>query len=191
MRTPERCEASKPNREAVSSPRRAAGAPRGEGDSYWADLTGVSLILHNLRSAHNVGSIFRTADAVGVGKIYLTGYTPAPRDRFGRPNKEIAKTALGAEQYVAWEKLSSLGKLLERLMASSFQLIALEQAKNSVDYRQVKLTGSVAVIVGNEVRGLSKQVLARCDTIAEIPMRGKKESLNVAIATGIFLFSVK
>lgn len=148
----------------------------------------VVLILHNLRSAHNVGAIFRTAEAIGVQKIYLTGYTPAPLDEFKRPNKEISKTALGAEQYVAWEKVVSLPKLLKELSIDNYQLVALEQAKNSLDYRQLKLTAKTAIIVGNEVTGLTPAILKHCDLIAEIPMRGRKESLNVAVATGIALF---
>ncbi|MEK7552865.1 MAG: TrmH family RNA methyltransferase [Patescibacteria group bacterium] len=148
----------------------------------------VCLVLHNLRSAHNVGAIFRTAEAAGVNKIYLTGYTSAPRDRFGRPNQGVMKSALGAEEYVQWEKLSSVGRLLGKLSRAGFQLIALEQAKQSTDYRLVKVSNSTAIIVGNEVSGLSQSILTKCQSVAEIPMRGRKESLNVAVATGIFLF---
>ena len=150
----------------------------------------ICLILHNLRSAQNVGALFRVADAVGVKKIYLTGYTPAPLDRFGWVNRAVAKTALGAENYVAWEKFQSVSKLISKLKANSYKLIALEQSPNSIDYRKVKINSPTAIIVGNEVRGLNPSILKRCDTIAEIPMRGKKESLNVAIATGIFLFQL-
>ena len=82
----------------------------------------ICLILHNLRSAQNVGALFRVADAVGVAKIYLTGYTPTPFDRFGRPNKEVIKTALGAENYVEWEAYKTINSLLKKLVASSFQL---------------------------------------------------------------------
>ena len=148
----------------------------------------VTLILHNLRSAHNVGAIFRTAEAAGVAKIYLTGYTPAPRDRFGRPSKEIAKTALGAEQILPWEKVEEIEKILNQLSASNCQIIALEQDKKSIDYREIKLSDKTALIVGNEVTGIEPEVLAKCDQIAEIPMKGKKESLNVAVATGVALF---
>lgn len=146
------------------------------------------LILHNIRSSHNVGSIFRTADAAGVAKIYLVGYTPAPTDRFGRLVKEIAKTALGAEKSVPWEKYSRISPLFTKFLASSFQLLALEQSAKSIDYRTIKLSGPTAVILGNEVRGLPKKILDQCDLVAEIPMHGKKESLNVSVAAGIFLF---
>lgn len=148
----------------------------------------ICLILHNLRSAQNVGALFRVADAVGVSKIYLTGYTPAPLDRFGRPNKEVAKTALGAENYIEWEVSKSISRLINNLKASSYKLFALEQSKKSVDFRKVKIKGPTAVIAGNEIRGVSKSILDRCDLTAEIPMRGRKESLNVAVAASIVLF---
>jgi len=148
----------------------------------------ICLILHNLRSAQNVGVLFRVADAVGVKKIYLTGYTPAPIDRFGRANRAIAKTALGAEKFVEWIKFQNISKLISKLKTESLQLIALEQSDKSIDYRKIKLTRSAAIVVGNEVRGLNPAILKKCDTIAEIPMRGRKESLNVAVAAGIFLF---
>jgi len=151
----------------------------------------ISLILHNIRSAQNVGAIFRVADAVGmVEKIYLTGYTPAPVDRFGRPSREVVKTALGAENYVKWESFKTINNLLKKLLASSFQLLALEQSDNSVDYRKIKIKNPTAIIVGNEVRGLNPAILKKCDQVAEIPMRGRKESLNAAVACGIFLFQI-
>jgi 23S rRNA (guanosine2251-2'-O)-methyltransferase len=154
-----------------------------------ADVTApLILILHNLRSAHNVGSIFRTAEAVGVEKIFLTGYTPAPCDRFGRLNKEIAKTALGAEKLVPWERRASISLLLSYLKTKTHKLIALEQSPRAVDYREIKLTRPTAVIVGNEVRGLDRRILNQCDLIVEIPMQGRKESLNVSVAAGILLF---
>ncbi len=148
----------------------------------------TSLILHDLRSNHNVGSIFRTADAIGIDKIYLTGYTPAPLDRFGRVNKEIAKTALGAEQSLPWEYVVNIFELIKKLKNESCQLLALEQAENSVDYKAVKLGEATAIIVGNEVKGIDPAILEECDQIVEIPMRGGKESLNVAVASGILLF---
>jgi tRNA G18 (ribose-2'-O)-methylase SpoU len=135
-----------------------------------------------------VGSIFRTADAVGVSKIYLTGYTPAPTDKFGRANKDIAKTALGAEQTIPWEKAEEILTLIEKIKNESYQLIALEQSSSSIDYKKVELKKDAAVIVGNEVLGIDPEILKRCDVIAEIPMHGEKESLNVAVAAGIALF---
>lgn len=146
------------------------------------------LILHNLRSAHNVGAVFRTAEAAGIKKIFLTGYTPAPLDRFGRPNKEITKTALGAEQTIVWKAREDIFALLDELAAAGFQILALEQAKDAVDYRQVSPAAKTALILGNEVSGIAPEILARCDQIIQILMRGKKESLNVAVAAGVVLF---
>ncbi len=148
----------------------------------------VELILHNIRSNHNVGSIFRTADGAGVTKLWLTGYTPAPLDQFKRVNSEIAKTALGAEQSIEWEKRENIITLIKELKNLGYKILALEQADNSVDYKQVKLEGKTVLIVGNEVEGVEGDVLNLCDQIIEIPMHGSKESLNVAVATGVAVF---
>ncbi|MCI0566520.1 TrmH family RNA methyltransferase [bacterium] len=147
------------------------------------------VILHNIRSAHNVGSIFRTADAAGTVKIYLTGYTPAPVDRFGREEKKIAKTALGAEKVVPWEKRAYLPPLIKKLKKGGISVVGVEQWSRGVSYTSLKLQGDAAFIFGSEVGGLSEHVLEECDTVIEIPMRGAKESLNVAVAAGIILFS--
>lgn len=147
-------------------------------------------ILHNVRSLHNVGSIFRTADAAGVGTLYLTGYTPAPIDAFGEVRSEIAKTALGAEKTVVWEKHASIAKVIQQLQRGGFYVVALEQGEGAVDYRKLKPRKHMALVVGNEVRGLSSSVIKKCDAVIDIPMRGKKESLNVAVAFGVALFSL-
>jgi len=149
----------------------------------------VALILHDIRSNHNVGSAFRTADSAGVEKIYLTGYTPAPLDRFGREVKEIAKVALGAEKNVPWEKIS-LEDCFIKLKRNTYEIIAIEQSKNSVDYKKVKPKGNFALLFGNEVGGLSREIQENCDDVAEIPMKGKKESLNVGVAIGVALFRI-
>lgn len=151
-------------------------------------LSELSVILHNIRSAHNVGAIFRTADALGVSQIYLSGYTPLPVDRFDRPRKDIAKAALGAELSVHWEYAVSLDRLIDRLKHESVDLVAIEQDPHAVDYKEVKIKGRTAFLVGSEVEGLSEDVLERCDVIAEIPMHGTKESLNVSVAFGVALF---
>lgn len=148
------------------------------------------LILPDIRSAINVGAIFRTADAVGIDKIYLTGWTPRPTDKFGRIQKDIAKSALGAETWIPWEYKKGIITLLNKLKKDGFKIIAIEQDKRAVDYRQVKIKEKIAIIVGPEVLGLSKKVLDKCDMIAEIPMHGKKESLNVSVACGIALFRI-
>lgn len=146
------------------------------------------LIIDNIRSQHNVGSIFRTADCVGVSHIYLCGTTPTPLDKYGRPVSEIAKTALGAEKSMPYTYAKSTVGIINRLRKEGFEIIAIEQSKNSVDYRKLRMGSKVAFIVGNEVLGVSDKVLKLCDYVAEIPLRGEKESLNVAVATGIALF---
>ncbi len=148
------------------------------------------LILHNIRSAYNVGAVFRTADAVGISKIYLTGYTPAPLDKFGLVRKDIAKTALGAENSIAWEYQKNISTLISNLKKDNVQIVALEQSKKSVDYRKIKIKIKTALILGNEVRGISKQIQDKCDITVEIPMNGKKESLNVSVAGGIAMFEL-
>ncbi len=152
----------------------------------------IFLLLHDIRSAHNVGAMFRTADAAGVEQIFLCGTTPAPIDRFGRPMQEIAKTALGAEQQVAWKKNASATKLLTQFKKDGGRVIALEQDARSVDYKKVKLVSKqpTLFIVGSEVDGLPAKILRHCDVIAEIPMCGAKESLNVSVALGVALFRI-
>ena len=142
------------------------------------------MILHNIRSAYNVGAIFRTADAAGVAKIYLGGYTPAPLDQ------KVIKTSLGAEKSVEWEKCFCAWRLIEGLKSAGIKVVALEQSANSRDYRKFKSQFPLAVVVGNEVRGLSSNILKHCDSIWHIPMRGQKESLNVAVAAGIFFYKI-
>jgi len=148
------------------------------------------LILNDIRSAQNVGAIFRTADAVGINKIYLVGYTPAPLDRFGRKRGDIAKSALGAEETVLWESKKTVLPLINKLKKEKYLIIGIEQDKNSVDYKQVKLQAKNAFILGTEVTGIPKNIIKKCDVIAEIPMRGKKESLNVSVTTGVALFRI-
>ena len=148
------------------------------------------LILPSIRSAINIGAIFRTADAVGVSKIYLTGYSPRPTDKFGRVQKDIAKSALGAETWVSWEYQKTTIPLIRKLKKAGFQIIAIEQDIKSIDYKKIKAPKKVALIVGPEVEGLNKKILKECDKIACIPMYGKKESLNVSVATGVALFRI-
>ena len=148
------------------------------------------LVLPDIRSAINVGAIFRTADAVGVSKIYLTGVTPRPTDRFGRVQKDIHKSALGAETWVPWAYVEELLPLIKDLKKDCYTIIAVEQDENSVDYRKIKAKGNTAIVLGPEVEGLGKKVLKECDIIAEIPMYGQKESLNVSVAAGVALFQM-
>lgn len=152
------------------------------------------VIFHNIRSLFNVGALFRTADAAGVTKLFLTGYTPAPVDLFGKPRFQLAKVSLGAETYVLWEKQYSAVNLIKKLKKQGWEIWAIEQTSNSIPYyRQkadAKKTKKIALIVGNEVRGLSSSILRQCHKILEIPMLGKKESLNVAVAFGIVAFAL-
>ena len=148
------------------------------------------VILHNIRSVENVGAMFRTADAAGVSKIYLCGITPAPFDRFGRKRKDLAKSALGAEEFVKWEQVRSISPLLTKLKKQGFQIIGVEQDEKSIDYRKIKPKAKNVFIMGAEVEGIPKNILKKCDVIAEIPMHGKKESLNVSVAFGIVLFRI-
>lgn len=146
------------------------------------------LILPDIRSAQNVGALFRTADACGVEFVYLVGITPTPIDRFGRVNSAIAKTALGAEQSIHWKQAASLAVLIAQLKKQGIQTVAIEQSDKAVDYKKVKIKKPVAFILGNEVDGLPKRILEKVDIVAQIPMKGMKESLNVSVAGGIALF---
>lgn len=152
----------------------------------------LTLILHNIRSVHNAGSIFRTADAAGVSKIFLTGYTPAPLDRFKLPRKDFAKVSLGAERSVPWESAAQLAPVLKKLKKDGYTVVAIEQSKNSTPLFcfKSKKDAKIAIVMGNEVLGISPQSLTYADHILEIPMRGKKESLNVSVAAGIALFAL-
>lgn len=139
------------------------------------------VVCDNIRSTFNVGAIFRTADAAGVTKIYLCGYTPTP------PRYEIEKVALGAEKTVPWEHVAQTWRLLERLKAQGVQIVALENNIElpTIDYREFIPQFPIALVLGNEVTGLSPALLRRADAIIALPMHGKKESLNVAVAFGI------
>lgn len=140
------------------------------------------VILDNIRSTFNVGSVFRTSDGAGISKIYLVGITPTP------DHNKIKKTALGAENYVTWEHVASIENLVEKLKDEGFRIYAVEQSKNSIDYREVQLTDKSVFIFGNEISGVSPQTLNLVDDVLEIPMKGKKNSLNVSTTVGIILY---
>jgi len=153
----------------------------------------VYAILNNIRSAHNVGSMFRTADGAGVSKLFLTGHTPTPYAGEGwktRAHRDVEKTALGAEKFVPWEYHKQTWRLIEKLKRQGVQIVALEQTKGSIPYYEFQPNYPVCLIVGNEITGASKGILKRCDAILEIPMHGKKESLNVAVAFGVAVYSL-
>ena len=151
----------------------------------------IQILLPDIRSAHNVGSIFRTADAAGVSKIFLAGVTPTPIDRFGRPQREIAKTALGAQQSLNWEYAADPVSVIERCRGEGFSIVAVEQDSRSDDYRIFHYPERLLLILGGEVDGVPESILDACDSIIEIPMLGAKESLNVAVAAGIILFRAR
>jgi 23S rRNA (guanosine2251-2'-O)-methyltransferase len=161
-------------------------------------------LLYNIRSLHNVGSIFRTTDAAGVKKLYLCGITPTPLDRFGNKRRELTKVSLGTENSVAWEKIGGSPRpqatisLIKKLKEERFVVCSIEQDKKSVPYNNfTKIRGiranlriRVALIVGDEIRGLPSSILNASDYILEIPMHGKKESLNVSVAFGIVAYEL-
>lgn len=137
------------------------------------------VICDNIRSLENIGSIFRTADALNVNKIFLCGICGKP------PHHKISKTALGAENWIEWEHHSLTWKLIEKLKKEKVFVAALEQTKNSLVYTKFKPKFPIALVIGNEVKGILPSVLKRANRIISIPMFGKKESLNVAVAFGI------
>ena len=143
----------------------------------------ISLLLDNIRSLYNVGSIFRSADGARIAKIYLTGYTPCP------PRSEIEKTALGSTLTVPWEYIKSADEAVERIKADNMRLCVLEHTDESRPSYSLRTDlFPLCLVVGNELTGISKQVMGRADVAVDIPMYGMKQSLNVAVATGIALF---
>lgn len=156
----------------------------------------IVLIAHDLRSTHNVGSLLRTAEGLGVSRVYLTGYTPYPIMKKDsrlphlavKIDKDITKTALGAEKLVKWTHESDIFKLMAGLKASHYNLVALEQTPDAVPLPDFRPESSVALVVGNEVTGLGKEILESVQKVVEIPMRGKKESFNVVQAAAMAVY---
>ena len=145
------------------------------------------LILPDIRSCHNVGAMFRTADACGVTKLFLVGYTAQP------PKIQIDKVSLGAETWMPWEHKKDLKRLISSLKKKGVMVIGLEMNDKSIKIEDLKskVDKDVALIVGNEVDGISDEILELCDEVVHIPMYGKKESLNVSIAAGIAMYEIK
>lgn len=160
----------------------------------------VHILLPDIRSAYNVGSIFRSADCFGVQKIYLSATTPRPTDRFGRstagPQKEIAKTALGAEKVIAWEYVEKTIDVIKKAKKEGFMIVVVEQSEKSIHpntYKKIlktENTQKILCIMGNEVEGVSGDIIKLCDYILEIPMKGKKESLNVSVCAGVVMYEL-
>ena len=150
-------------------------------------------VLVNIRSAHNTGAIFRSADGAGFSKLFLVGITPTPKDRFGRERRDIAKTALGAQKSIDWKHFGSISEVLSELKREGFFTVAVEQSKNSKDFEILRnmRKKKIALFVGSETEGISEEVLQQVDMVVEIPMRGVKNSLNVACAFSIVAYTVK
>jgi 23S rRNA (guanosine2251-2'-O)-methyltransferase len=149
-----------------------------------------ALILHNIRSAHNAGSIFRTADAAGVVKIMLAGYTPGPVDQYGVLRPDFCKVSLGAEKTVPHERVETLKDAVETLRAEGYTIVGVELDERAIPLFEYRPTPAqkIALVLGHEVNGLSYDDLALCDAVVEIPMQGMKESLNVSVAAGVALY---
>lgn len=156
------------------------------------------LIAHNLRSAHNVGSLLRTADGLGVHTVYLTGYTPYPQTAHDarlphlalKTSNQIHKTALGAEKTVSW-KHAPINQVLSELRGFGYIVAALEQHPGSIPLMNYVVPDKLAVLVGREVEGVEPDILETCDVIIEIPMNGAKESFNVSQAAAMALYHCK
>lgn len=162
-------------------------------------MTDLVLIAHNLRSTHNVGSLLRTAEGIGVGQVWLTGYSPYPLSdedtrlphEARKLDAQIKKTALGAETLVHWQQTADVTKVIVELKAAGFTVAGLEQAAHSVPLPGYRPPEKIAVIVGREVEGLEAGVQALCDVLLEIPMFGQKESFNVVQAAAMALYHLR
>ena len=158
-------------------------------------MKNLVVILHNIRSIYNVGAILRTCDGLGVAEVVVSGYTPHP-DK-GLPyereklQKALHKTALGAEESVRWRYEEDVVGVLQEYKKDGFEILALEQGEGSVDLgRYGKLKRNAVLVLGEEVRGVSGEILEECDGLLEIPMKGRKESFNVSVAAGIALWGL-
>jgi len=142
------------------------------------------LWLHDIRSLHNVGAAFRSADAFGIKELWLSGFTPTP------PRPEITKTAIGAEEHVSWKKIEHELKAIQQLKKNNYTILGLEQTGNSIPLQDYKITGiPICLILGNEVTGIDQKLLDHLDAAVEIPQFGMKHSLNVSVAAGVALYA--
>jgi tRNA G18 (ribose-2'-O)-methylase SpoU len=151
-----------------------------------AQKTPIIIVLDDIRSLHNIGSVFRTSDAFLIEKIYLCGITATP------PNKEIHKTALGATDTVAWEYQKNVLDVIDILKLENISVFAIEQVENSVMLNDFELEKGkkYALIFGNEVKGVSQQAIEKCDGVIEIPQLGTKHSLNISVSAGIVVWDI-
>ncbi|HEY8734011.1 MAG TPA: RNA methyltransferase [Puia sp.] len=153
---------------------------------HQANKLPVILLLENIRSMHNVGSVFRTADAFLANAIYLCGYTPRP------PHRDIHKTALGATESVSWKYVENALKEVELLKKNGYRVVGVEQVEESIPLQNFKLAEGekMVLIFGNEVQGVSEELLRCCDACIEIPQFGMKHSLNISVAAGMVLWEL-
>lgn len=159
----------------------------------------VILVIHNVRSAHNVGSLLRTADGFGVDKVIISGYSPYPKASGDsrlphlaeKSHQRIAKTALGAEDSISWEHIEDVGPTLSELKDQGFVVAALEQTPNAIELNEFRTPEKTTLLVGNEISGLDNKVLDAANIHLQIPMLGAKESLNVSVAGAIALYHLK
>lgn len=145
----------------------------------------IVVIAHNIRSLWNVGSFFRTADCFGVEKLYLTGYTATP------PRREISKTALGAEDWIKWEYADDPKFIIKKLKIKNYKIVALELTEDAKELKDYQPSEKICLILGHEVTGVPEELLELADDIVQIPLIGKKESLNVSVALGIALYGLQ
>ncbi len=148
------------------------------------DANSVFVLVENVRSLFNVGALFRTADAAGVTKIYLTGFTGTP------PHREIRKVALGAEESVPWEYCAEAAEVIARLRRKQVQIVVLESCEQAVAYDRAPYRFPLCLVVGHEFNGVSAATLQAADLVVRIPMYGAKTSLNVGVAFGIAVYEV-
>ena len=162
-------------------------------------MSGIIVIAHDIRSSHNVGSLLRTCEGLGIATVYLSGYTPYPMsdDDTRLPHiarkidSQIAKTALGSETMVDWRHIVEVQGLIENLRADGYRIVALEQSQDSVPLPAFHPTDMTALLLGSEVDGIKPSLLSLCDAIVEIPMAGQKESFNVVQAAAMALYHFK
>jgi len=144
----------------------------------------IVVLAHNIRSAFNVGSIFRTSDAAGVSRIILSGYSAHP------PHPKLLKVSLGAEEIIPYEKCGQGWRKIDEFKKQGYQIVALEKTRQAKNVFRLRPTFPLVLILGNEKKGLSPKILKRCDQVVFIPMRGRKESLNVSVAFGIAVYQL-
>ncbi|MFA5087853.1 MAG: RNA methyltransferase [Candidatus Omnitrophota bacterium] len=145
----------------------------------------LQVVLNNIRSLYNVGSIFRTADGVGVEKIWLCGITGRP------PQKQISKTALGAQESVSWEYHPDALELIRELKSRNMRIVLLEQMAGSIPYQEFEAKAPLCLVIGNEIQGVSEELVSLSDAAVEIEMSGLKNSLNVSVAFGIVAYHMR